>query len=91
MATITTDSLARQEILPYAPKSTTYTIASWRMGSLTSAFQVSMFGLSSPFLSGSSAVATQTVYRGKVGTAFVYSVGTPPGGGAVDIAIVGSQ
>jgi len=91
MATITTDSLVRQEVLPNAPKTAAFTIASWNMGAYISNFQLKFFSLSTPFLSSGGAVATQTVYRGKVGTAYVYSVGSPPGGGAVDIVIVGSQ
>jgi len=32
---------------------------------------------------------TQFVYRGRIGATYVYSIGSPPGGGAVDIVIVG--
>jgi hypothetical protein len=91
MATITTDSLVRQEVLPNAPKTVTYTIASWNMGTCISSFQVKLFSLSAPFLSSSTSSTTQAVYRGKVGSTYVFNVGSPPGGGATDIAIVGYQ
>jgi len=87
MATITTDSLVRQEVLPSAPQGPTYTIASWNMGSMSSSVQVKIFGFTNPF----SAVGPQAVYRGRIGTAYVYSIGSPPGGGAIEIAIVGYQ
>ena len=33
---------------------------------------------------------SNVVYRGKVGLVYVYSVGSPPGGGATEITVVGT-
>lgn len=32
---------------------------------------------------------SQPIYRGLVGSVYVYSIGSPPGGGAIDIVIIG--
>jgi hypothetical protein len=37
-----------------------------------------------------SLVQAQYVYRGTLGSTYVYSIGIPPGGGATDVIIVGS-
>lgn len=35
------------------------------------------------------AASTSAIYRGRLGANYVYSTGTPPGGGATDIVIIG--
>lgn len=37
-----------------------------------------------------SVTATQYVYRGRIGSVYIYSIGSIPGGGATDIIIVGT-
>ncbi|MFA6049666.1 MAG: hypothetical protein WC761_00445 [Candidatus Paceibacterota bacterium] len=36
-----------------------------------------------------SAATTSAIYRGRLAGNYVYSTGTPPGGGATDIVIIG--
>jgi hypothetical protein len=94
MAVITTDVSVKQNIAPNSSKNIFYTFASWNAGILLSFNAVSVYTFI-PFYftpsSGGGGVTLQPVFRGKLGSNYVYSVGTPPGGGAVDIAIVGER
>jgi hypothetical protein len=92
MATLTTDVSVKQNIAPNSSKNYFYTFASWNMGTLLSFNSISIYTfIPFVFTTSSGSVALQSVYRGKLGANYVYAVGSPPGGGAVDIAIVGEQ
>lgn len=86
MVVIGTDSLSVANVAPAVSSSAETRFARWGRGQ----FLLGDLGNinTTTIITGSGGTALVPVFRGKIGATYVYSTGTPPGGGATDIVII---
>lgn len=88
MATIGIDGLSLAVVSPTTPQSANNVAALWNRGGIA-CVDLSPVGAVSIVVVAGSGTTLQAVFRGLLGAAYVYATGSPPGGGATNIVIIG--